>query len=198
MGRVAGDPGFANPMTTAEDIIKGAPAALPARFARGTNGQVLGVSSNVLTWVTPTVHMTNPLTTTGDMIYSSSGTTPRAARGGRDGFRARLGGDQHRPGVEHESDHSVRNEHGQPARGGHLVLGLYQHRHAGQYDGDDARELHPPRQRPDHEWAIGPDSVLGGYVGERQYEGDESHPGEPTPFSTPASPPTIRSPGTPM
>jgi hypothetical protein len=42
----------------------------------GTNGQVLGVSGGVPAWVTDASGMTNPMTTTGDTIYSSSGSTP--------------------------------------------------------------------------------------------------------------------------
>ena len=45
----------------------------------GANGTTLVADSAEATglkWQTPTVYMTNPLTTTGDTIYSSSGTTP--------------------------------------------------------------------------------------------------------------------------
>lgn len=45
----------------------------------GTTGQVLSKTSNTdldFTWVAAAAGMTNPLTTTGDTIYSSSGTTP--------------------------------------------------------------------------------------------------------------------------
>jgi hypothetical protein len=45
----------------------------------GTTGQVLSKTSNTdldFTWVAATAGMTNPLTTTGDTIYSSSGSTP--------------------------------------------------------------------------------------------------------------------------
>jgi len=45
----------------------------------GTTGQVLSKASNTdmdFTWQTQTAGMTNPMTTTGDTIYSSSGSTP--------------------------------------------------------------------------------------------------------------------------
>jgi len=45
----------------------------------GTTGQVLAKQTNTdmdFTWSTPSSGMTNPMTTTGDTIYSSSGSTP--------------------------------------------------------------------------------------------------------------------------
>lgn len=45
----------------------------------GTTGQVLSKTSGTdmaFTWTTPSSGMTNPMTTTGDTIYSSSGSTP--------------------------------------------------------------------------------------------------------------------------
>jgi len=45
----------------------------------GTTGQVLSKTSNTdldFTWTTSSGGMTNPMTTTGDTIYSSSGSTP--------------------------------------------------------------------------------------------------------------------------
>ena len=45
----------------------------------GTTGQVLSKATGTdmdFSWVTPTSGMTNPMTTTGDTIYSSSGSTP--------------------------------------------------------------------------------------------------------------------------
>jgi hypothetical protein len=50
-----------------------------ARLGVGTDGQVLTASAAAatgLSWTTPTAGMTNPMTTTGDTIYSSSGSTP--------------------------------------------------------------------------------------------------------------------------
>lgn len=42
-------------------------------FTTGNNGQVLGVSAGALAWVSP---LSNPMTTTGDIIYATSGATP--------------------------------------------------------------------------------------------------------------------------
>ena len=45
----------------------------------GTTGQVLSKTSNTdldFTWVNDASGMTNPMTTTGDIIYSSPGSTP--------------------------------------------------------------------------------------------------------------------------
>jgi hypothetical protein len=50
-----------------------------ARLAVGTNGQVLKANSATATgleWAADSAGMTNPMTTTGDTIYSSSGSTP--------------------------------------------------------------------------------------------------------------------------
>ena len=66
-----------NPETTLGDIAyRSATANTNTRLGIGTTGQVLTVASGVPSWATPTAGMTNPLTTTGDTIYSSSGTTP--------------------------------------------------------------------------------------------------------------------------
>ena len=46
--------GFANPMTTAGDIIVGGTDGAPARLAKGADGKVLGVESGAVAWVTPT------------------------------------------------------------------------------------------------------------------------------------------------
>lgn len=46
--------GFANPMTTAGDIIVGSTDGAPARLAKGADGKVLGVESGAVAWVTPT------------------------------------------------------------------------------------------------------------------------------------------------
>lgn len=73
---VSGGGGMSNPMTTAQDLIRGGTAGAPTRLAVGTNGQVLTVTAGAVAWGTPASGMTNPLTTTGDVIYSTSGTTP--------------------------------------------------------------------------------------------------------------------------
>jgi hypothetical protein len=66
-----------NPATTLGDITyASATANTNTRLPIGTNGQVLGVSGGVPAWVTDAAGMTNPMTTTGDTIYSSSGSTP--------------------------------------------------------------------------------------------------------------------------
>ena len=76
-------------MPTATDLV----TDLPADFAvfgqgvdtsladlnGGTTGQVLSKTSNTnldFTWITDASGMPNPMTTTGDTIYSSSGSTP--------------------------------------------------------------------------------------------------------------------------
>ncbi len=66
-----------NPSTTLGDIeYRSATANTNTRLPIGTSGQVLSVSGGVPAWSTPTAGMTNPMTTTGDTIYSSSGSTP--------------------------------------------------------------------------------------------------------------------------
>ena len=59
--------GFANPMTTAADIIVGGTAGAPTRLAKGSDGQVLTVdpTTHLLLWATP---FSNPMTTKGDII----------------------------------------------------------------------------------------------------------------------------------
>ena len=65
------------PGTTLGDLAySSATANTNTRLGVGTTGQVLTVAAGVPSWATPTAGMTNPLTTTGDTIYSSSGTTP--------------------------------------------------------------------------------------------------------------------------
>ena len=65
------------PGTTLGDIAySSATANTNTRLGIGSSGQVLTVASGVPSWATPTAGMTNPMTTTGDTIYSSSGSTP--------------------------------------------------------------------------------------------------------------------------
>ncbi len=65
------------PGTTLGDLAySSATANTNTRLAVGTTGQVLTVAAGVPSWATPTAGMTNPMTTTGDTIYSSSGSTP--------------------------------------------------------------------------------------------------------------------------
>jgi hypothetical protein len=68
-----------NPETTTGDIsYRSATANVNTRLALGTAGQVLKVNSGATApeWATDASGMTNPMTTTGDTIYSSSGSTP--------------------------------------------------------------------------------------------------------------------------
>ena len=65
------------PGTTLGDLAySSATANTNTRLPIGTNGQVLGVVAGVPAWTTDASGMTNPMTTTGDTIYSSSGSTP--------------------------------------------------------------------------------------------------------------------------
>jgi hypothetical protein len=68
-----------NPETTTGDIAyRSATANVNTRLPLGTAGQVLKVNSGATApeWATDASGMTNPMTTTGDSIYSSSGSTP--------------------------------------------------------------------------------------------------------------------------
>lgn len=74
-------------MPTSSDLVTDLPADFEvfgqavdtslADLKGGTTGQILAKNSNTdMDFVWSAAGMTNPLTTTGDMIYSSSGTTP--------------------------------------------------------------------------------------------------------------------------
>jgi hypothetical protein len=68
-----------NPSTTLGDIeYRSSTANVNTRLPLGTAGQVLKVNSGATApeWSSDSVGMTNPMTTTGDTIYSSSGSTP--------------------------------------------------------------------------------------------------------------------------
>ena len=68
-----------NPETTLGDIsYRSSTANVNTRLPLGTAGQVLKVNSGATApeWATDASGMTNPMTTTGDTIYSSSGSTP--------------------------------------------------------------------------------------------------------------------------
>ena len=68
-----------NPETTLGDIsYRSATANTNTRLPLGTAGQVLKVNSGATApeWATDASGMTNPMTTTADIIYSSSGSTP--------------------------------------------------------------------------------------------------------------------------
>ena len=45
--------GFANPMTTAGDIIVGSTDGVPVRLPKGADGKVIGTESGAVAWVTP-------------------------------------------------------------------------------------------------------------------------------------------------
>jgi hypothetical protein len=68
-----------NPSTTAGDIeYRSSTPNVNTRLPLGTAGQVLKVNSGATApeWSSDNAGMTNPMTTTGDTIYSSSGSTP--------------------------------------------------------------------------------------------------------------------------
>jgi hypothetical protein len=68
-----------NPSTTLGDIeYRSSTPNTNTRLPLGTAGQVLKVNSGATApeWATDASGMTNPMTTTGDTIYSSSGSTP--------------------------------------------------------------------------------------------------------------------------
>lgn len=68
-----------NPETTLGDIsYRSSTANVNTRLPLGTAGQVLKVNAGGTApeWATDASGMTNPMTTTGDTIYSSSGSTP--------------------------------------------------------------------------------------------------------------------------
>ena len=68
-----------NPETTLGDIAyRSSTPNVNTRLPLGTAGQVLKVNSGGTApeWATDASGMTNPMTTTGDTIYSSSGSTP--------------------------------------------------------------------------------------------------------------------------
>jgi hypothetical protein len=73
LGQAAGS-GFANPMTTAGDIIVGGAAGAAGRLAIGTTGQALVVNGagTALEWATISAGMTNPMTTAGAVIYGGT------------------------------------------------------------------------------------------------------------------------------
>jgi hypothetical protein len=80
------DPGFANPMTTPNDIIVGGLAGLPTRMAKGSALQYLRVNAanNALEYGALPVDpgFANPMTTPGDIIEGASGGAPaRRAKG---------------------------------------------------------------------------------------------------------------------
>ena len=82
-------PNFGWPVPTSTDLVKDGAVAIEGLgdaidaslldLKGGTTNQVLAKNSNTdmdFKWVTDAAGMTNPMTTTGDTIYSSSGSTP--------------------------------------------------------------------------------------------------------------------------
>lgn len=77
-----GSGGLDNPMTTADDLIKGGASGVPARLAKGSNGQVLTVSSGTVGWANSAAGFANPMTTAWDLIVGgSAGAANRLAKG---------------------------------------------------------------------------------------------------------------------
>jgi hypothetical protein len=74
--------GMVNPMTTAEDIIKGGVSGAASRVAVGANGQVLTVVAGAVAWANNAAGFTNPMTTIGDVIVGdTAGAAIRLANG---------------------------------------------------------------------------------------------------------------------
>jgi hypothetical protein len=82
-------PNFGWPVPTSTDLVKDGAVAIESLgdaidaslldLKGGTTDQVLAKNSNTdmdFKWVSDATGMTNPMTTTGDVIYSSSGSTP--------------------------------------------------------------------------------------------------------------------------
>lgn len=82
-------PNFGWPVPTSTDLVKDGAVAIEGLgdaidaslldLKGGTTNQVLAKNSNTdmdFKWVSDATGMTNPMTTTGDTIYSSSGSTP--------------------------------------------------------------------------------------------------------------------------
>jgi hypothetical protein len=71
---------MATTITAAGDIVVGTGSGTYDNLPIGTTNQVLTADTTVspykVKWATPSSGMTNPMTTTGDTIYSSSGSTP--------------------------------------------------------------------------------------------------------------------------
>lgn len=70
-----------NPMTTAEDLVKGGASGTPTRVAKGVDGQLLTMVAGAVAWANA-VGFANPLTTSGDLMYGGvSGVPTRLAKG---------------------------------------------------------------------------------------------------------------------
>lgn len=73
-----------NPMTTAEDLIKGGASGTPARLAPGSNGQVLTIAGGVVGWgnVSGTGDVVGPAGATADRIAVFDGATGKLLKDG--------------------------------------------------------------------------------------------------------------------
>lgn len=67
------DLGFANPMTTAGDLIKGGVSGVPERLAIGTNGYILTVSAGAPVWAANSATVADG--DKGDITVTASGAT---------------------------------------------------------------------------------------------------------------------------
>lgn len=76
-------PGLVNPMTTAEDFIKGGASGAPVRVPVGSPGQVIGVDpGGALEFINNPAGFANPMTTAGDLIVGgAAGAADRLAKG---------------------------------------------------------------------------------------------------------------------
>lgn len=86
--------GFSNPMTTPQDLIVGGSSGAATRLGVGSNGQVLGVSSGAVAWVTNPSGFTNPMTNVGDMLMGSSGGAAVRLAAGPNGYTLQMVGTQ--------------------------------------------------------------------------------------------------------
>jgi hypothetical protein len=63
-------------MTTAQDLMVGGAAGVPARLAVGSDTQVLTVTAGVVGWAAAPAGLTNPMTNIGDLIRGGSSGVP--------------------------------------------------------------------------------------------------------------------------
>lgn len=96
---VAGIPAWgtdpaASPITTQGDLVIGNSSGLASRLALGSAGQVLTVVGSTASWTALPSSLANPMTTTGDVIYSAdnSGTPARQGIGSTNQVLTVIGG----------------------------------------------------------------------------------------------------------
>lgn len=79
--------GFANPMTTAGDLILGGSSGTATRLAKGTDSYVLTIdpTTHLPVWAVASGGGSSPITTDGDLIYGDSGGTDTRLPVGADG-----------------------------------------------------------------------------------------------------------------